>query len=332
MTAPTPDDVTRIAGLYQGMYSAFETKTDREKPLLLAHYTSVQIVEQILKNEEIWFANPLYMNDLEEMRAGLFLGNQLFPTYARKAGGTADRTARLTAAFTHFFNHLANEAALDTYVFCVSEQAIGDTEGLLSMWREYGTKGNGAALVFNTQKLNYQQNSPILIGKIRYTTAQDRESLLQGHLENWATITRNANIADDHLHLPAYFAFDFVKSFSLLRKHAGFREEQEWRAVYIPERDPNGYLKPCLDYFIGPRGLEPKLKYKFGKQYDPEQGKSAEPVHSGKLEDILEFIMLGPTISSPLSRSAFIRMLERIGKAELRERVFSSTIPLRPQM
>jgi hypothetical protein len=63
-----------------------------------------------------------------------------------------------------------------------------------------------------------------------------------------------------------------LKSSSLLTKHDGFSEEKEWRIVYVPEGDPLGYLKACLDYFIGPRGLEPKLKYKFGPALRPESG------------------------------------------------------------
>jgi hypothetical protein len=49
------------------------------------------------------------------------------------------------------------------------------------------------------------------------------------------------------------------------------------------------------------------------------------------LTDILEFIMLGPSVSSPLAKSAFVRMLERNNKSQFADRVFPSTIPLRPQ-
>ena len=38
---------------------------------LLAHYTSIDVIEKILRSEEIWFSNPLFMNDLEEMRFGM---------------------------------------------------------------------------------------------------------------------------------------------------------------------------------------------------------------------------------------------------------------------
>ena len=42
---------------------------------------------------------------------------------------------------------------IDTYVFCLSEHAKDDTDGLLSMWRGYGGNGNGAAIVFDAGKL-----------------------------------------------------------------------------------------------------------------------------------------------------------------------------------
>src|SRR6266404_1679463 len=41
-----------------------------EKPLL-AHYTTIQTLEKILLSKEVWFSNPLFMNDFEEVRFGL---------------------------------------------------------------------------------------------------------------------------------------------------------------------------------------------------------------------------------------------------------------------
>jgi hypothetical protein len=41
---------------------------------LLAHYTSIDVIEKILRSEEIWFSNPLFMNDLDEMRFGMLEG------------------------------------------------------------------------------------------------------------------------------------------------------------------------------------------------------------------------------------------------------------------
>ena len=330
--ALTPDQISKILEPYNALYSTIETKTDRDTPLLLAHYTSVQVIEQILRNDEVWLANPLYMNDLDEMRAGILLGTQIFPEFARQAGGTTDRAPRLIQPYNHYVAHLSTEAALDTYIFCLSEHPNGNTDGRLSMWREYGSKGNGAALVVNTQKIHYQPNSPLIIAKVAYKTNPEREQVLRTELGKWATITQAANLPDDQLYLAAYAAFGFVKSLALTTKHTGFSEENEWRVVYVPERDPLGYLKSCLDYYVGTRGVEPKLKYKFGKTYSPDPPKMGAALTSGALTDILEFVLLGPSVSSPLAKAAFVRMLERNGKSAFADRVFPSTIPLRPTL
>jgi hypothetical protein len=40
------------------------------KPLL-AHYASITTLEAILRNNEVWLSNPLFMNDMEEVRFGI---------------------------------------------------------------------------------------------------------------------------------------------------------------------------------------------------------------------------------------------------------------------
>ena len=56
----------------------------RQSPLfsevkpLLAHYTSIPVLAAVLRNNEIWLSNPLYMNDLEEVRFGITEGVNAF--------------------------------------------------------------------------------------------------------------------------------------------------------------------------------------------------------------------------------------------------------------
>jgi hypothetical protein len=47
---------------------------------LLAHYTSIQALEAMQRSNEIWFSNPLFMNDMEEVRFGINAGANLFLT------------------------------------------------------------------------------------------------------------------------------------------------------------------------------------------------------------------------------------------------------------
>jgi hypothetical protein len=141
-------EVLRVLQHFEPLYQRVRTITSPEARLV-AHYTSVQVVEQIFKSREVWLSNPLYMNDLEEMRAGIVLGARLFPAYVQKIAGTPARVQLLITNFNHYLAYLQNENAIDTYIFCLCSHEHGDTDGLLSMWREYGSKGNGAALVFN---------------------------------------------------------------------------------------------------------------------------------------------------------------------------------------
>ena len=65
------DLVTKFAGLFLDRDDFQDIMTNRP---LFAHYTSIDVLEQIMKNEEVWLSNPLFMNDLEEMRFGMHQG------------------------------------------------------------------------------------------------------------------------------------------------------------------------------------------------------------------------------------------------------------------
>jgi hypothetical protein len=111
-----------------------------EKRPLLAHYTSISVLEKIMKTGEIWLSNPLFMNDLEEVRFGLQQGARLFlqSEAVTQVCGTTARYNRIKHAFSHFYNQFDLEHAFDTNVFCLSEHEPTNTDGLLSMWRGYG--------------------------------------------------------------------------------------------------------------------------------------------------------------------------------------------------
>src|SRR5262249_26259708 len=104
---------------------------------LLAHYTSIEKLEAILKNNEVWFSNPLFMNDLEEVRFGMNNGARLFlgSSEIESACGSKQRIDALRSTFNYWYNTFANEHVLDLYVFCLSEHARENTDGVLSMWR-----------------------------------------------------------------------------------------------------------------------------------------------------------------------------------------------------
>jgi hypothetical protein len=166
---------------------------------LLAHYTSVEVLEAILRNNEVWFSNPLFMNDIEEVRFGMTTGANLFlaSPEVESACGSKERSNMLKATFNYCYNQFANDHLLELYVFCLSEHARENTDGLLSMWRGYGGNGNGAAIVFDTAKIVALEDSPLIIANVHYGTGQARINWLRERVAHFANILDSSNIPDD---------------------------------------------------------------------------------------------------------------------------------------
>jgi hypothetical protein len=297
----------------------------RCKPLL-AHYTSISVLENIMINNEIWLSNPLFMNDLEEVRFGLYEGIRLFEQCENLSRSCKTERGEiiLRDAFNHYVEEFEDKHAFDTYVFCLSTHDPKNTNGLLSMWRGYGGQGNGAALVFNTNFIDAPtENSPLILTRVHYASKEGRKSWLKEKIDEWCKLLEQAVIPDDKLYLAAYCLFNLIKFFALKSKHDGFMEEQEWRIIYMPDRDPNGVWKErCkFDYVMTTRGAEPKLKLKI-EPFDANQ--------TWTFENILDRIILGPCLSSRLAQRGIERMLQTVGRAEFQRKVCASDIPLRP--
>jgi Protein of unknown function (DUF2971) len=283
---------------------------------LVAHYTSMEVIEKILRTGKLWFSNPLFMNDLEEMRFGMNEGRTKFMTNAAIASLCASqpRFDGMQQAFDRYQGQFDIDHALDVYVFCLSEHDVDNTDGLLSMWRGYGGQGNGAALVFNTDFITVKSDLPLIVTKVKW---------LDRKITEYCRSLDRARVSDDKLWIIACYMFTLVKIFALTFKHSGFSEEREWRIIYTPDRDPGGILKDRLSYAIGRQGVEPKLKFKI-------EPLPTEPRETWTFSTIVEKIILGPSVASLLAQNSFRRMLQAIGRPELCDKVVASTIPLRP--
>ena len=86
-----------------------------KKPLL-AHYTTIQVLENILTTNELWFSNPLFMNDLDEVRFGILEGNRLVmeSDEIAKASGNADGAAYFRHCFAQYFGQFDMQHVVNT--------------------------------------------------------------------------------------------------------------------------------------------------------------------------------------------------------------------------
>lgn len=310
---------------FQSLYHDVDSKEHfpQKKPLL-AHYTSIETIESILKNDQLWFSNPLYMNDVDELRFGIREGASRFfnSREIREALGENQRNL-LYRHFDYYFNQFANEHVLDVYAFCLSNHdEVKQPDGLLSMWRGYGSNGNGAAIVFDTSKLENMPSSSLVIGPVHYGSEQVRADWIDSKLKEFAALLVKMKLADDYIYLAAAAIFERIKQFAIFTKHHGFSEEKECRVVYFKERDMDSKLSSMLSYAIGRNGVEPKLKLRL-------QSVDGHIQNDISLVNIIHQIILGPGISKPLAKASFERMLEMINKEELKSKVVASSIPFR---
>ena len=316
------DDVMQ---LFQPLYNDLrpEAAFHVKKPLL-AHYTTIQVLEKILMTNEIWFSNPLFMNDLEEVRFGILEGSKVAMESEEiaKACKTAERARHFRHWFGHYFGEFDTRHLVNTYVFCMSQHGNDDNDGLLSMWRGYGANGNGVAIVIDTAQLDLIDKSPLIVGSVSYGRAEFRRTWLNSLVTTFAGILSSSDIHTEKLYLAAYSLFERIKLFALFSKHHGFKEEEEWRVVYMPDRDRDKKLEPMFDYAIGPRGIEPKLKFKIA----PVEGVTPADM---SLTKITERIIMGPTITSPLANAAVRRMFDLLKRSDLSPKLRASTIPFR---
>jgi len=290
---------------------------------LLAHYTSIKNFECIVEGEELWFSNPLRMNDLDELIFGMNQGAAEFRSNEalKRACGSEEIFFQLLNNFDQYFNHFDRNHVLDTYVLCFSRHEEEDFDGSLSMWRGYGANGEGVAFVIDTKKITPNEASPIILSSVKYATTDKRLEWIRQKINSIAALLALLEKTDDALKAVAWHWIERLKVFSLFTKHIGFQDEKEWRFVYLSDRDSAAHYPPMFGYYISDKGVEPKLKLKLNR------------IPSGNaeltLDALIDRIILGPTASSVLSMRSVERLLKIKGKPELSKKVYASSIPYR---
>ena len=293
-------------------------------PKSLAHYTSLSAVERILDSRQFWLSNPLYMNDLEELRLGMHLGAAIFRQSddLRRACKSQDAHEHLLSQFERLFAEYDQTQALDAYVLCLSKHDETLADGVLSMWRGYGSHGNGAALLIDSSSFTKFEDFPLMIGEVVYASLEDRHRWLEARVSALARAIDAQDKTPSNLERACQFWFERLKVFAVFHKHLGFAEEKEWRVVYMRERDQRDRLAQSLGYSVTDRGVEPKLKL-------PLSSLTSSPPGTNSSTYPINGLILGPSQSTVLAQASVRRMLEVLGHTELASRVRASSIPFR---
>lgn len=305
-----------------------DVKAEDEFPArrpLLAHYTSAQTLDAIFSSGQFWLSHPMLMNDMEELQWGIRAGVSVLQAHngISSALGSSGSFDLLRRFFDEYVEAMGSGDAYSIFAACFCEHnEESDVDGLLSMWRAYGANGGGAAIVFDTSKLTPKDESPFLLAPIRYGTGAEREAWISGKLDEVAKFIglNKAHVNNDFLSTIAHLLLARLKIFALTTKHSGFKEEREWRLIYLPDRDHDSSFSKNISYVVGSKGFHPKMKLPL----------NSDLLGEVELSGLIKEVILGPTHEGALGLAAVRHMLSSRGYDELTPRVFRSTTPFRP--
>lgn len=294
------------------------------------HYTSADAAISILEKKRLWLRNTTAMTDNREVLHGFEMVREFLntPDLVNRFRSAVDNVHDGVAvqAINRFLEHWNNSdfsPFTQTYIGSVSEHdSEEDKHGRLSMWRAFGSVSVArVALVFRV---------PLLSGSVQFlncTFSPVSYLTREGAKNIFAAII--ANIVNEQAFLKtvppdqllAWLFYMFVLA-SVCIKHAGFREEREWRLIYSPPLVPAARQR-----LVSEResvGGIPQLVYKF-----PIDAAFAPEVAEIDVAAMIDRIIVGPSWHPWVTYQSFTALLGEMGVPNFQERVVTSDIPVR---
>jgi hypothetical protein len=276
-----------------------------ESPARLHHYTSLATAQKILECDNIRLSHAEYSNDQLEMV---------------QAKEVISRILTLSAASSNFlaavlgqYNNIAPN--LDAYVFCMSEGEDQVAQDRLSQWRAYGHDGRGICISLNSAGLgNLSYFTPGLrVNPVIY--CPDLQDLfIEAILQEGVQMNGGGN-PDATAVAATVGALVFATP---LMKADGFREEREWRLIFMP---PANGPQPTLKFNPRRDFLAPFVELKYiWSTLRPELNKVEAirreppinvPEPTGKPLLPIDEVMVGPSIHQPLNVRAMTKLLNQ---------------------
>jgi hypothetical protein len=285
------------------------------------HYTNSVAGISIVRNKKVWMRKPQWMNDWSEIDHGF---NCLQYTYQQGQGGKQFKDALnqvlpgLVDKVTKHFDGWLESYRRNSYVACVARHdPAEDHTGRLSMWTGH-CANNGVAFVLKSDPFTAISD---VLGAYSFPVAyRTREEVDASFGSLSPAIAQNAElIKEADPNFIEYMVHELFKYSMLCTKHHSFKDEQEWRIVYTPDRDATS-----------PRLMEKSVEFINGAPQPVFNiPLAAHPGYDISLPTILDRIVIGPTRFPGAVWESFVHELDLAGVPEAAKKVFFSEIPLR---
>lgn len=312
------------------------TKHIRDNNIRFAHYTTAESGFKILASGRMLLRNSAMMNDFSEVQHGL---NCLVTASQGELGERFNSVLRKVQPdlpdilSANFLNEVV-DIKTETYLVSISEHGDHETGlgaedvfGRLSMWRAYARQ-NGIAFIFNNVPFMSETNVlNAFTSPVHYATPES-------YRDHFAEVVANFEKHTDLLiEIRGQAVHDLVQSIFTFAaqstKHPAFAEEREWRVIYTPTLLHNRGL-------FGPEQMEkipsdlmtlggvPQRVFAIPFKNYPEEG-----FVGASIPELLDRILIGPSVDAVTIRNAFVSKLYDLGVAEPDSKVVLTDIPLR---
>ena len=181
-------------------------------PPVLYHYCGSNGFKGIIESKCLWLSHAGYMNDYSESK-------WLF----EKAKNYLDRLA--ADGYTEYADFMSGGHSSPPFICCFSSKP-----DLLSQWRAYSDDGAGFAIGFSPSKMldKYKYLKPFLpFSRAIYDEGEQDAEIEQAIGDSHKRFQAGAE------NLDAIHALGRLVMLAAICKNPGFREEHEWRLVYL---------------------------------------------------------------------------------------------------
>ena len=260
------------------------------------------------------------MNDYREIEHGFDCLNKAYKNNKDRLFTVCDGMfpgfcEKLEALFNGWLPHFRS----NTYITCVSEHdASEDKYGRLSMWRAYGGVAR-VAMVFNGGP--FLRPSDALKANTSPVAYLDDEQFSQEFSALIDSIEGNRDfifsLGEVSVRSNIFAAFRHAV---LCTKHPGFREEREWRVIYVPSFQKSDRIVSTIESIGG----TPQSICKIPLKNVPE-----EKLIGLTVPELLDRVIIGPSKFPVGVYDALLALLAEAGVENPAGKIVVSDLPLR---
>jgi hypothetical protein len=289
----------------------------------VVHYTSAENALKIISSQTMWLRNTNCMSDYSEVALGF--------SHLRQFFSDPGRLQRFVAAVNACYPNLGEdciahvnqwmpEIQANTYIASVSEHDPKENRiGRLSMWRAFGQSATArAAIVMNVPDPWEAEGLRLTLFPVEYTDHDEVEARLEQVIRDVvANVGFLQTFPRDRLQ---FVVFGLLTSIAVCSKHVGFKEEREWRVIYLPNYRRSDVITSSTQTIGG----IPQIVYEMPLKEDPDHD-----VKGVGIPALIERIIIGPSMYPVPMAMAFIEALRKADVQDPEKRVFVSNIPIR---